>query len=311
MGGYLSLRRRATQANDQQMGEGRRSLASQKHLEKLMEGVPAWNAWRVANRRIQPNLTKADLRGRDLTGIDFRGAGLFKAKMHNAVLVDANLRQARLVQTELDGANLSGASVYGASVWDVSLTDAVQRDLIITPPGESLVAVDDLEVAQFIYLLLNNQKLRSVIDTIVSKVVLVLGRFSTTRKPILELIRAELRRQQYLPVLFDFRGPDSRNLTETVSTLAHLARFVIADLTDPSCIPHELQAIAPHVRVPIATLIQEHEHVYAMFDDLLAYGWVISPRTYKGGRDMRSSVLPALIKDAEEKRGSMMARAAP
>jgi hypothetical protein len=38
--------------------------------------------------------------------------------------------------------------------------------LIITPPEESEVTVDDLEVAQFVYLLLHNEKIRNVIDTI-------------------------------------------------------------------------------------------------------------------------------------------------
>ena len=46
------------------------------------------------------------------------------------------------------------------------------------PPEESEVTVDDLEVAQFVYLLLHNEKVRRVIDTITSKVVLILGRFS-------------------------------------------------------------------------------------------------------------------------------------
>jgi hypothetical protein len=43
-------------------------------------------------------------------------------------------------------------------------------------PGDSGRRVGDIEVAQFIYLLLNNQKLRDVIETITSKAVLILGR---------------------------------------------------------------------------------------------------------------------------------------
>ena len=272
------------------------------HLAKIREGVSAWNAWREDNPRVQPNLTRAELSGVDLTGVDFRGVGLFKAKLHRAILVGANLRQARLVKTEFDGADLSGAKVYGTSVWDVSLKDAIQIDLVITPPGASVVTVDDLDVAQFIYLLLNIQNLRRVIDTITSKVVLVLGRFSPTRKAILEQIKTELRQRDYLPVLFDFQGPDARDLTETVSTLAHLARFVVADLTDPSCIPQELQAIVPQIQVPVATIIADGSRPYAMFNDLLKYPWLMSPDTYVDVGDVQSRVLPHLLAKAEEKR---------
>jgi hypothetical protein len=73
-----------------------------------------------------------------------------------------------------------------------------------------------------------------VIETITSKVVLILGRFTSERKPILAAIRVELRKRDYLPILFDFQKPDSKDLTGTVTTLAGTARFIIADLTDPS-----------------------------------------------------------------------------
>jgi hypothetical protein len=64
----------------------------------------------------------------------------------------------------------------------LKLNDAKQNDLIITPPGELVIAVDNLEVAQFIYLLLHNERIRSVVDTIARKAVLILGRFTPERK---------------------------------------------------------------------------------------------------------------------------------
>src|SRR5206468_5492377 len=132
-----------------------------------------------------------------------------------------------------EGANLTACSVYGVSAWDVRLEGAIQSNLVITPEGEPAIQVDNLQVAQFIYLLLNNENIRHVIDTITSKVVLILGRFTPERKAVLDAIRDRLRQHDLLPVLFDFQKPDSRDFTETVSTLAHMARFVIADMTEP------------------------------------------------------------------------------
>jgi hypothetical protein len=77
--------------------------------------------------------------------------------------------------------------------------------------------------------LLNNQKVRDVIDTITSKAVLILGRFTADRKTVLDALREELRKRNYLPVLFDFAVPATRDITETVSLLARMARFIIAD----------------------------------------------------------------------------------
>ena len=59
-----------------------------------------------------------------------------------------------------------------------NLESATQKNLIITRDGEPKITIDDLEIAQFIHILLNNQKIRKVIDTITSKVVLILGRFT-------------------------------------------------------------------------------------------------------------------------------------
>jgi hypothetical protein len=163
----------------------------------------------------------------------------------DATLVKADLSFAQVVESTLNRADLTGCSVYGISVWDARLDGAVQSDLLITPTTYPAIHVDNIAVAQFIYLLLNNQNIRHVIDTITSKVVLILGRFTPKRKAVLDAIRDELRKRDYLPVLFDFDKPSSRDITETVSTLAHLAKFVIADITGARSIPQELMAIAP------------------------------------------------------------------
>jgi hypothetical protein len=154
-----------------------------------------------------------------------------------------------LIRTDLRGASLADCSVYGASVWDVKLNDQTkQHNLVITPRDQPAITVDNIKVAQFIYLLLNNQEIREVIDIITSKAVLILGRFSEERKPVLDAIRDELREHDYLPILFDFDPTTNQTINETVKTLAGMSRFVIADLTDARSVPQELQIIDTHCR---------------------------------------------------------------
>jgi hypothetical protein len=68
---------------------------------------------------------------------------------------------------------------------------------VISRRDEPSITVDQIEVAQFIYLLLHNNKIRKVIDTITSKVVLILGRFAPDRKRVLDAMRNELREARF------------------------------------------------------------------------------------------------------------------
>ena len=243
------------------------------------------------------HLIKSDLREANLEGADFHGADL-----EGADLSGANLSKAILVDTNLRGANLSGCSVYGISAWNVRLEGAIQSNLVITPGHESRIHVDNLEVAQFIYLLLDNEKIRSFIDTITSKAVLILGRFTPERRAVLEAIREQLRKRGYLPVLFDFIKPASKDLTGTISTLASLARFIIADLTDPSSVPHELATVVPGTVVPVQAIILEGQREYAMFVDLKTrYHWVLEPHRYRSQELLISQLGERVIGPAEGK----------
>lgn len=77
------------------------------------------------------------------------------------------------MRTDFSGANLSGCYVHGASVWSIKVNEhTIQKDLIITDRYESSITTDDIQMAQFIYLILTNKNLRTVIDTITSKAVL-------------------------------------------------------------------------------------------------------------------------------------------
>jgi hypothetical protein len=177
------------------------------------------------------DLTQADLSKAELGGADLREAELGEALLLGANLIEAflkwanvwganlseanlsgaNLEASTLLGTDLTGATLTGCRIYGISAWSLKLEGAKQQNLVITHAGEPTVTVDNIEVAQFVYLMLHNQKIRDVIDTITSKAVLILGRFTQERKPVLEALREELRQRKYLPILFDFQKPRSRN----------------------------------------------------------------------------------------------------
>ena len=266
----------------------------------------AWTDFRLADLRsavlVGADLSQADLRKADLRHADLSEASLIRSRLSGADLSGADLTGANLTGANFDNAILTGCRVYGVSAWDVSLEGADQKGLIITPSTEAnIIEVDNLEVAQFLYLLLKNDKIRNVIDTITSKLVLILGRFTPKRKKILEAIRNELRNRNYIPVLFDFMKPTSRDLTETIRTLAHLARFVIADISSPRSIPHELQAIVPGLSVPIQPLIHVSQREYSMFNDLLKYDWVLEPYRYANENALLAELDAKVISPPEKR----------
>lgn len=252
-------------------------------------------------------LTKVDLTGVKLTnakllGVHLSGSILEQTDLQDADLSGADLSGVVFIGTRLQRATISDCGVYGCAAWSIQLDGAIQTNLRISRWDEPAITVDNLEVAQFLYLMLHNQKIRGVIDTVTSKVVLILGRFTPERKVVLDALRAVLRQCNYVPVLFDFDGPESRDFTETVTLLARLARFVIADLTDQASIPQELQAIVPDILVPVQPLIASSATPYAMFRDLRTkYHWVLPIYRYANLDALLAALQEHVIGPAEAK----------
>ncbi len=246
------------------------------------------------------NLTEVNLVEANLQSCDMTGVNIIEADLTAADLRSANLRYARFIESKLDLANLSGCRVYGVSVWNVTSENAIQSDLIITPADEVTISVDTFEVAQFIYLLLNNSNVRKAVDTISSKVVLILGRFAPERIAILQVVKECLRARGYLPLLFDFLAPSTRDLTETIATLAHLSHFVLADLTDARSLPQELMAIVPNLpSVPIKPLLLESQSEYGMFEHFKRYPWVLETSLYRNADHLLNLLSHDLIESIE------------
>jgi uncharacterized protein YjbI with pentapeptide repeats len=242
-------------------------------------------------------LARASMCRADLSGANFCRTDLYKTDLSGATLIRANLQGSQLAKTNFTGAHVIECQLYGLAAWDLMLDGTEQKDLIITSrymsedgqEHDTKLIVDDLQVAQFVHLLLNNRNLRRVIDTIGQKGVLILGRFTEERKVVLEAIRDELRRRGYVPMLFDFEKPTQRDFTETILTLAGMSLFIIADISNPRSAPLELQAIMPNYMVPFVPIIDEKETPFTMFIDLKTkYGdWVLDPLEYDSVATLR------------------------
>jgi uncharacterized protein YjbI with pentapeptide repeats len=247
------------------------------------------------------DLRCADLGGADLSGASLRGADLDRANLSRVRLSDADLTGARLrgadlsgsslIRTRLEDADLGYARVYGVAVWDIAGRPRDETSLIVTPPGETVLSADSLALAQFLYFLIRNANAREAIDTITTKVVLVLGNFGERYKRVLDGMRDRLRSLGLIPVVFDFAVPASKDTTGTVETLARLSRFVVADLTAPSSIPHELATTVPFLRTtPVLLLRQTGATGYSMVRDLQAYPWVLPVHEYESEESLLAQV---------------------
>jgi len=264
----------------------------------------------------EANLYEANLLSANLYRAKLCGANLYKANLREAILCGADLSKsdlsgATLVEADLEGSILTGCKVYGISVWSLNPENAQQNNLIITPLNEPVITVDNLEVAQFIYLLLSREKLRDIIDTVTSKTVLVLGRFTPERKAILEAMADKLRENNLIPIIFDFERATSRDFTETIKTLAGLSLFVIVDITNPRSTPLELQATVPDYQIPFVAIQQNGEEPFSMFRDLLNYDWVLNPViTYSSSDQLMRGFKIAIIDKAFEMHKKLLKRKA-
>jgi len=250
----------------------------------------------------EARLIHANLNGADLSRAICIWADFGETNLRHAILYQTDLTNVRLIDADLQGAELIGCRVYGLSAWDVNLSSTTQADLTVTFYDDVTITVDDLRVAQFIHQILKNEVIGKMVDGITSKTVLILGRFSDERKPVLEMIWKELRKRDYTPVLFDFEKPASRDLTETIVTLAHLSRFIIADITDAKSIPQELQAIVPNLpSVAVQPIILSTQHEYAMFEHFKRFPWVLPIHQYDTQEQLIAELSTKVIQPAEEK----------
>ena len=312
------------------LSEAKLSRADLSRAELIKADLSEANLHKVNLYKVnfyKANLYKANLTNAELWLANLNYANFSNANLSNADLTDALLHHTFLTQANLSGANLTradlidttvkeaifdGCRVYGTSTWDLKGEPASQNALIITSEEQPVITVADLEVAQFIYLMINNQKIRDVIDTITSKAVLILGRFYEERKVVLDAIRDKLQTMDYVPIIFDFEPSANRNLTETVRLLANMSKFVIADITDPSSVPQELTAIIPDLKsLPVKPILWKEKdpysdpekevfkRPYAMFQDWVREEHVLKVFLYNDKDHMITSLQTEVVDKVE------------
>ena len=273
------------------------------------------------------NLAGADLqfvhmRHTDLSHASLRSAKLNQATIEASLLVDtdlsgADLRDAVIIECLLNRANLrdvklTRAMIWGVGAWDLQNTDNARHgcnvvvggdldpnDYSISKPGE-ILPVDNIECAHVIELLANNEKIGEILRLASSRLVLLLGRFEGDQAVVLDALKDALPKHKYAPIKFDFEQGRDRDLIETVTTLATLSRFVIADLTEPRSIPLESQAIVPDVAVPFVPIVRG-QRPFSMFSALQRkYFWVVPTVVYRSEKQLVRSLKESIIDPAEK-----------
>jgi uncharacterized protein YjbI with pentapeptide repeats len=248
------------------------------------------------------DLSEADLSEADLEGANLQEAILEKTSLRGANIANANLCFATLVRTNLEGAVLDQCAVYGTSLWEVNLAETRQRDLDIMPAQQPVLSVDSLQTAQLVGMLLHQEQSRYEVFSIILNTVLVIGRFADGRRPVLDAIKAALRRGEYSPLILDFHLPGSGDKNEIVKTLGRMSRFVVADLTEDRRIAETLDAVVHFLpSIPIQPIGQAGREKIELDSHYLKYRWVQPFWPFQDADDLAARFAEEVVAPAERK----------
>jgi hypothetical protein len=205
----------------------------------------------------------------------------------------------------LKGATLTDVHVFGISAWSVETDVNTRQDLIVgkhPDEREAPLRAHDLRTAQLLSLMLDGAGVRSVIDSVTSKLVLILGSFSPEEKTVLDALRLSLQSCGYVAVEFDFERPSERDYAETVLTLVGISRFVVADFTNAKEVRAEVaQARSQYKRVPIVPIAREGASLPITIANSFSAEELQLLVRYQHADDLRQKVRVSIIEPAEER----------
>lgn len=245
------------------------------------------------------SMENCNLRGAKLCGSRLDRVDLTEAKLTRADLREATLEFVQMVRTDVAGADFHGCSITGLTAFDLRGRPLDETQLrIATARGEPVV-VDFLEAAQFVPLL-SSERLGHALDCIAPKVVLILGRFSRDRKPVLDALRAALTARGWVALVFDFPAP--KGITQTFKVLASLVGWVIADVTEATEVRREITHFAEqHRAVPIRPILQGRRAEWFGLDELRDEGAnVAATFRYRDTPHLLASLDEALVKPTQD-----------
>ncbi|MFD0359912.1 pentapeptide repeat-containing protein [Nocardia sp. GCM10030253] len=245
---------------------------------------------------INCSLVKSNFDAIRAPGVKFINCKLQGASFKRAELTDGTFSNSNLIQANFSGSNLERnafacCDIYGINLWGTRGEITRASALRVKNPGsdEPEIEIDGLHIAVFLDSLRRGNGVRELVDGVSSSLVLILGRFASEHKLVLDQIRDHLRELGYLAILFDTSKCNSRDLSETVQILARLSRFVIADVTAPRSAPHELQQFIPFCSVPTIALSRGGP-VYSMCRDNEKYPWVLPARSYADSESLLADI---------------------
>lgn len=205
----------------------------------------------------------------------FVGANLWNSNFSVSNIQNSDFSGSNLLNIDLSSAQIINCKIYGISCWDLKRNNfTIIKDLIINRQNKNkeIITTDDIELAQFIYLILNNNKISNLITTMRTKAILILGSFDNESKPVLDKIKEILPKYNLIPIVFDFSAPLEQRSIETIRTLALLSKFVIVDLSVRSGQYLEISIVSDTV-VPFATIAFEDTIVSEMLRGFNVYDW--------------------------------------
>ncbi len=252
-------------------------------------------------------LFKTKLKEANLSGASFTWADLVQVDFGKADLSRANLSYARLAESDLSEARLVDCLVTGIRVIRSNLDGAKQANLVLAFGNAYPILVDELEVAQFVSILLESDGIRKIIGSPFVGMVLILGCFAGEKRTGLVAMRRELKNSGYQTVTIDFSNTTLRQDNKILLSLAGLARFIIAEITEARGVLQALVSILESSSpVPVQIVHEQGISPRRLSRSMRRYDWVFKPRSYGNWGELVTLLREEIIGASEAKADELL-----